>query len=375
MQRSIDLMQERVNAFGVSEAEINQAGDDQIEVNLPGVENAEEAAAQVGSTAQLFFYDWEANILNEDCKTDPDQNANNRQPVVGLRTAVEQASKCTEVGIGRGLDPLADDAPGGAVRGGGGAALLRLRQDRRRSRSTTASPTTRARTRWTPWTRTERANAEVIEVPAGVLVLRAERPSEDGPKPDRWWVIQDRPGLSGTEIRNPEQSFDQGVNNQPIVTFNFTDKGREAFQAITRKVAQRGADNALGGPPIQTSQHFAIALDNELISAPYINWQENPDGIDGATGAQISGSLHDQVRAEPREAAQDRRPAAEADRDLALAGLRHARCPGARPGPEGRHRGLRHRRALPDPLLPRAGRHRDLRARASTRSTSTRWSS
>ena len=76
----------------------------------------------------------------------------------------------------------------------------------------------------------ERANAEVIEVPAGVLVLRAERPSEDGPKPDRWWVIQDRPGLSGTEIRSPEQSFDQGVNNQPIVTFNFTDKGREAFR-------------------------------------------------------------------------------------------------------------------------------------------------
>ena len=45
MQRSIDLMQQRVNAFGVSEAELNQAGKDQIEVNLPGVKDAEEAAA------------------------------------------------------------------------------------------------------------------------------------------------------------------------------------------------------------------------------------------------------------------------------------------------------------------------------------------
>ena len=35
MQRSIDLMQQRVNQFGVSEAEINQAGKDQIEVGLP----------------------------------------------------------------------------------------------------------------------------------------------------------------------------------------------------------------------------------------------------------------------------------------------------------------------------------------------------
>ena len=50
MQRSIDLMQQRVNAFGVSEAEILQSGNDQIEVNLPGVKDAEAAANQVGST-------------------------------------------------------------------------------------------------------------------------------------------------------------------------------------------------------------------------------------------------------------------------------------------------------------------------------------
>src|ERR1700754_3722633 len=92
MQRSIDLMQQRVNQFGVSEAEINQAGSDQIEVGLPGVKDAERAAQQVGSTAQLFFYDWEANLLDDKCKTNPDQNANSRQPIVGLRTAVEQAS-------------------------------------------------------------------------------------------------------------------------------------------------------------------------------------------------------------------------------------------------------------------------------------------
>src|SRR3954447_5455967 len=53
MQRSIDLMQQRVNEFGVSEAELYQSGQDQIEVNLPGVKDAERAAQQVGSTAQL----------------------------------------------------------------------------------------------------------------------------------------------------------------------------------------------------------------------------------------------------------------------------------------------------------------------------------
>src|SRR3954469_1952509 len=84
MQRSLDLMQQRVNEFGVNEAELNQAGADQIEVNLPGVKNAERAAAQVGSTAQLFFYDWEGNLLDAKCKTNPDVNAKTLQPLLTL---------------------------------------------------------------------------------------------------------------------------------------------------------------------------------------------------------------------------------------------------------------------------------------------------
>ena len=94
LQRSLDIMRDRVDAFGVSEPELLQSGDNQIEVNLPGVEDAERAAAQVGSTAQLFFYDWEANILDEDCRTDPDENANNRTAISGFYNAVLAASKC-----------------------------------------------------------------------------------------------------------------------------------------------------------------------------------------------------------------------------------------------------------------------------------------
>ena len=32
-------------------------------------------------------------------------------------------------------------------------------------------------------------------------------------------------------------------------------------------------------------------LDNELISAPYISWRDNPDGIDGRDGSRISGGF------------------------------------------------------------------------------------
>src|SRR5215213_6935695 len=94
LQRSLDIMRERVDALGVSEPELLQSGERQIEVNLPGVENAQRAAQQVGSTAQLFFYDWEANILDEDCRTDPNENANARRAITGFFQAVRQASRC-----------------------------------------------------------------------------------------------------------------------------------------------------------------------------------------------------------------------------------------------------------------------------------------
>src|SRR3954469_17464480 len=94
LQRSLDIMRERVDALGVSEPELLQSGERQIEVNLPGVENAERAAQQVGSTAQLFFYDWEANLLDDNCRTDENENANQRQAITGLFEAVRQASRC-----------------------------------------------------------------------------------------------------------------------------------------------------------------------------------------------------------------------------------------------------------------------------------------
>src|SRR6185436_18737917 len=90
LQRALDIMRERVDALGVSEPELLQSGRNQIEVDLPGVENAERAAQQVGSTAQLSFYDWEANLLDQNCQTDADE----KQPITGFFQAVRQAARC-----------------------------------------------------------------------------------------------------------------------------------------------------------------------------------------------------------------------------------------------------------------------------------------
>jgi SecD/SecF fusion protein len=277
LQRALDIMRTRVDAFGVSEPELNRSGENQIEVNLPGVDDAERAARQVGSTAQLFFYDWEKNVLDASCKTDDTQINGGVTPTTGLYNAVKQAAKCK---------PQVDSNNSAS------AAPRFYAFDKVSKRPLNAgTPDDSRAAALEGLSDQQRPRAEVLEVAEGILVLRDQKPDAKAPEPDRWWVIQDNPGLSGTDIKNPEQNFDQRSQNEPIVTFDLSDKGRKAFQSITATVAQRGADNAnpLNPDPIANSQHFAIALDNALVSIPYINFRENPDGIDG--GAQISGGF------------------------------------------------------------------------------------
>jgi SecD/SecF fusion protein len=79
--------------------------------------------------------------------------------------------------------------------------------------------------------------------------------------------------------------------HEPVVELELNRSGARAFLELTRTLGQRGADNALGGDPLETSQHFAMVVDGRIVSVPFINWRENPDGIDGDRGIQIAGGL------------------------------------------------------------------------------------
>src|SRR5215203_4654751 len=94
LDRALDIMRERVDRLGVAEPELQRSGPDQISVSLPGEKNSERAAGQVGTTAQMFFYDWEPNVLDEDCQTNPESVNGGQQPISGLYNAVKRASGC-----------------------------------------------------------------------------------------------------------------------------------------------------------------------------------------------------------------------------------------------------------------------------------------
>lgn len=56
MNQTKSVIERRVNAMGISEPQVSIEGTNRIRVELPGVENAEEAIAQIGRTAQLQFF-------------------------------------------------------------------------------------------------------------------------------------------------------------------------------------------------------------------------------------------------------------------------------------------------------------------------------
>ncbi len=69
LNRAVDIMRERVDQLGVSGPEIQTSGGSQISVGLPDVQDTKRAVNEVGTVAELYFYDWEADALTPNGKT------------------------------------------------------------------------------------------------------------------------------------------------------------------------------------------------------------------------------------------------------------------------------------------------------------------
>ncbi len=270
IDRAIEIIRDRVDALGVSEPEIAPLGTDQIQISLPNVQDTQRAIQQVGDTAKLYFYDLEPNVVPLDPKITEVTPANlDQQATTSLYDAVDAR--------------LASRTASATTSARRPAPELYLFE--KKSRQYVAGPETSKRDLFS----TSEAKAvpkddqKIFTVPQGTIVVEDQQNSDNSNAPPRYFVLRDRPELSGDDIKNPEQNTDQ--NNQPNVTFDFTDQGRVAFQNITRQIAQRGQES-LGAP-----YAFAIVLDGKIVSRPVIDYNENPDGIDGRTGAQISGGF------------------------------------------------------------------------------------
>ena len=62
IDRSIEIIRGRVDAFGVAEPEIQKQGNDQIIVSLPGVDDPQTVVEDLIRPAQLLFFDFEDSL-------------------------------------------------------------------------------------------------------------------------------------------------------------------------------------------------------------------------------------------------------------------------------------------------------------------------
>jgi SecD/SecF fusion protein len=302
LNRAIDIMRKRVDQLGVSQPEIQRSGADEIDVALPDVTNAARAEDEVGKTAQLFFYDWEPNVIGSSGKPAPSEatatggaqagaaqfglpeyqavlRAEKRAPIL-RKTDTTWSKGCTTEQVG------------GCIYGSW--YLLEAKGEK-----VLRGPEETEKNLYADYKVPAGATVKAVRVNPGTVLVQA-RPIESASgkvtqkSPNSWYVIEDKPVLTGADVKNPRQSFDEGAGGTgaPNVTFEFTGHGKSVFQNVTKEIAHRGQEAQLPGVGKEAAQqHFAVVLDGQLITTPSIDYTKYPEGIDAATGSQISGGF------------------------------------------------------------------------------------
>jgi SecD/SecF fusion protein len=279
LDRSIEIMRQRVDKTGVAEPVITRQGNNQISVELAGVHDAARAAQLVGQTAQLEFYDLQGDALA------PTLTANGGiQPSLQLLPLLQSQQKLAEKGTptawylysnqGKLLVGPADTQEAIKRQFGG----------------------------------SEPAGSKFYAVPEGRTILTCGSsatlcPGVNQVPPTRTYYYLFKyepdnaehpiPEITGKDLKGDGTRQDFGQNNEPIVTLEFTNSGGDRFHEVTRALAQRGLQQAnlagaTGSARENYNQSFAIVLDNEIRSFPSIDFDNLPDGIAGGR-AEITG--------------------------------------------------------------------------------------
>ena len=292
MDRSVSIMRSRIDKLGVSEPEIRKQGSNQIVIQLAGVHDVNKAAQIIGTTAQLQFYDFEADTVAP-VSNDGSGHVIATGSLYDLLTKVKADTK------NGGSQYYLFNAKKKPVAGP---------EDTRERLLDSTLPSGRKLNGKVP------EGFTVLAVPNKRIVISCDQVTtgcqgvqqSDAAVPTVYYLFKYDPNnptnpvpeATGEDLKLSDIAADistQGQGN--VVRLGFTSKGANKFHDITRAEAQRGAALAAaagqtGSDPNtinQFAQHFAIVLDGELKSTPFIDYKQNPDGIDPTgTGAEIS---------------------------------------------------------------------------------------
>ena len=272
LDRSVDIMRNRVDKLGVTEPEIRTQGSDQIVIQLPGVKDPEAAAEIIGTTAQLELFDLETSLVGPSISLQgqPVESAS----LYALLAQVQSLVKDGKSDAYYIVNPKTKRVVSGPY--GSEAEALK--------KSGGKLP----------------AGREIFAVPDNMVVITCGKgavvcPGAGGAgvSPARTWYYlfkydpPDIPQMTGEDLKlsGTRADFDTspGAGGSPIVTMEFTNSGADAFERITR-------DEWIRGKLRQQPQHFAIVLDREIKTFPQIDFTDSSlsSGIGGGR-AQIQG--------------------------------------------------------------------------------------
>jgi SecD/SecF fusion protein len=299
MDTAQSVMRRRVDKLGVTEPEIRKQGNDQMVIELAGV-NPERAQEVIGKTARLELFDLQGDLVppTADLQGNPTPltslyrtllpvqsqgKAKDSEEFYLFAPEKKPGSKTTDYKLVAGPFPTEKELLASQyVRNHGKAGELP------KGHKMLYVPGNLALVRCTPDAR-YCPNVGPPNTTYYYLFKYHPKATEDtGPIPE----------MTGSDLnlKGTKQDFGtQGAENgQPIVLMDFTNSGAKKFQDVTRTLAERGRTrfSTAGSPSGQEdnyAQQFAIVLDREIKSAPTVSFKDNPNGIPGTNGAEITG--------------------------------------------------------------------------------------
>jgi SecD/SecF fusion protein len=259
--RTLEVLRRRVDALGVAEPTLARSGTNRIIVELPGVQNAAEAADAIGQTAQLTFHP----VLGQG---DPSQ-------VVGLQPDEEPVEP--EVPDEATVEPSPGASPAAAPSPAATAAAGRAVPPA--LAATQAQPSPGAASPAAPSPGATPAADEEQDDPTKINTAQENTILDESGQP----ILIGPAVLDGDDVGDASSSVDQTTGTQRFVSIDFQGDGGRKWEQLTGAAACQ--------PPLDPRRRVAIVLDGQVISSPQV--QETVQcnvGIQGGS-TQITGSF------------------------------------------------------------------------------------
>ncbi|MFB7375669.1 protein translocase subunit SecD [Streptomyces sp. NPDC056222] len=279
MNTAVGIIDRRVNGLGVSEAEVQTQGKENIIVNIPRGVNEKQAREQVGTTAQLYFRPVLTYAPSQQPAPDASSSASPKPSASGAtadsgkkddKSATPSSSASTQ---GRAVsEALKAPSPTPTA---SGSATPKSSDSPKPSATPSADPAASA--------------LEQKFAALNCLDPKQRAAAGQGVKPEdstvacgknaigQWEKYLLGPAeVDGKDVDNAKGVLDQ-QRGMWIVNMEFTEAGAKKFSQITSKLSQQQ----------EPQNQFAIVLDGEVVSAPSVRTTLSAN-------AEISGSFTQQ---------------------------------------------------------------------------------